>query len=154
MASLAFAENLVMRFDRGVRTSEEVERRLAGALREAGYVKPTYEQAILDRELAYPTALEMGAFNVAIPHCDPRHVERGAICVGVLPAPVPWRRMDAPDLATPVSLVVMLALNEAHEHLEMLGHVIELVQDQELVARIVAADSPDEAFGLLAPRLS
>lgn len=62
--------------------------------------------------------------------------------------------MDAPDLATPVSLVVMLALNEAHEHLEMLGRVIELVQDQELVARIVAAASPDEAFGLLAPRLS
>ena len=154
MASLAFTEELVVCFDTESHTVEEVERMLARTLRAAGYVREGFEQAVVERELAYPTALEMGGINVAIPHCDPCHVERGALCVGVLPAPVAWPRMDAPNATTPVSLVVMLALNEAGEHLEMLGRVIDLMQDQELVARIVAAESRARVFDLLSRHLS
>ena len=61
--------------------------------------------------------------------------------------------MDEPEQTCPVSLVVMLALNEAHAHLEMLQKVIALIQDQELTKRIVSAATPAEAYELMAPHL-
>lgn len=153
MAALEFNASLVVRIDEGDLTTEDVERRLASILHDAGYVKDSYEQAIIDREASYPTALEVGEINVAMPHCDVEHVERGAICVGLLAHPVAWHRMDDFEAETPVSLVVMLALNEAHAHLEMLQKVIGLVQDQELVARALEQDS-EGAYALLADKLA
>lgn len=154
MANLRFDESLVVAFHEEGLTTEDVERRLAETLRGQGYVKDSFAQAILEREAEFPTALEVGALNVAMPHCDIAHVNEGAVCVGVLHHPVAWHRMDDPDATCPVSLVVMLALNEAHAHLEMLQKVVALVQDQVHVARVLAAQSEGEAYGLLADRLS
>ena len=89
-----------------------------------------------------------------MPHCDVEHVVSGAICVGVLKSPVAWGRMDAPEETCEVSLVVMLALNEAHAHLEMLQKVVGLIQDQDLMGRIVASSTPAEAYELIGARLA
>lgn len=153
MADLKFAPSLVVSFSEEDLSTEDVERALAETLREAGYVKDSYAQAIIDREANFPTALEVGELNVAMPHCDIEHVNEGAICVGILHHSVDWRRMDDTDATCPVSLVVMLALNEAHAHLEMLQKVIGLVQDQARVAQVLAAESPDVAYELLADSL-
>ena len=61
--------------------------------------------------------------------------------------------MDDPDDTCKVSVVVMLALTEAHAHLEMLQKVIAFVQDQELVAKVIEANTADEAFALVEPHL-
>lgn len=148
MADLSFDSKLVVLMGEEGLTCEDVERRLAGVLEEQGYVKDTYAQAIVDREANYPTALDMSGLNVAIPHCDVANVNRAALCMGVLAHPVEWHKMDEPDETCEVSVVCMLALTEAHAHLEMLQKVIGFVQDQELVGKVVAAQSPEEAFGL------
>ena len=154
MANLAWNNQLVALFDEEDITASDVETALAEILYNVGYVRDTYVQAILDREAVYPTALEVGALNIAIPHCDVEHVKEGALCVGVLKHPVPWRRMDAPDCDAPVSFVVMLALNEAHAHLEMLQKVIGIAQDSELMERVVAASNKDEVYELLVGKLA
>ena len=56
--------------------------------------------------------------------------------------------MDEPDETCKVSVVCMLALTEAHAHLEMLQKVIAFVQDQELVGKVIAAKGADEVFSL------
>lgn len=61
--------------------------------------------------------------------------------------------MDDPESTCEVSLVCMLALTEPHAHLEMLQKVIGLVQNQELVAKVVASDSIDEVFELVHDQL-
>jgi len=68
---------------------------------------------------------------VAIPHADICHVNEAAICVAVLKTPAPFRAMDEPDNDVPVSLVIMLALTEAHGHIEMLQRIVKLIQNQE-----------------------
>ena len=90
----------------------------------------------------------MSGLNVAIPHCDVANVNKAAMCMGVLANPVDWHKMDEPDETCKVSVVCMLALTEAHAHLEMLQKVIAFVQDQELVAKVIDAKSADEAFAL------
>ena len=152
MADVCFDKDLVVIIDEPG-TCAEVERRMAETLLAQGYVRDTYAQAIADREAAYPTGLEFGDHSIAMPHCDIEHVNAPAICLGVLKKPVEWRRMDDANATCPVELVVMLALNEAHAHLEMLQKVVALLQDQELVAQIVASESPSDAYALAKDRL-
>lgn len=155
MAALKFDESLVRIFDAGDLDTGTVEEELASVLLRGGYVKESYAEALRVRELDFPTALEVpGGISVAVPHCDVEHVNTGALCVGVLKRPVIWRRMDDAAQTCPVSLVVMLALDEAHAHLEMLQKVIGLIQNQELVAHVIACDDAAEAYALLKDQLS
>ncbi|WP_075278852.1 PTS sugar transporter subunit IIA [Thermophilibacter provencensis] len=153
MAALTFNESLVMIIEEPL-TREQAEGALADVLHEAGYVKDSYRQAILDREASFPTGLFAGDVNVAIPHCDVENVNEGAMCVGVLRHPATWGRMEDKTQTCEVSLVVMLALTDPKDHLETLRKVIGLVQDQELVARVVAAETPGEVFSLVADKLA
>lgn len=154
MAGLHFDESLVAILDGEVLDTYSVEERLAQILVNGGWVKETYPAAVHEREKVFPTALDVGGINVAIPHCDVEHVEKGALCVGVLKRPVSWRCMDDATKSCDVSLVVMLALNEPHAHLEMLQKVIALIQDQELVSKVVSAKETHEAFALLGEKLA
>ena len=47
----------------------------------------------------------------------------------------------------------MLALDEAHAHLEMLQKVIGLIQDQGLMGRVLEAQTPAEVFALVGDKL-
>ena len=153
MSDLHFDSSLVHMFDEDGLDTYTVEDVLANELHDQGWVHESYAAALHEREEGFPTALDVGGLNVAIPHCDIEHVKKGALCVGVLKHPVEWRRMDDASKTCPVSLVVMLALDEGHAHLEMLQKVIGLVQDQELVAKIVACDTAEAAYDLMKDKL-
>lgn len=154
MTNLHFDESLVTIFDDEGLDTYSVEESLARSLFEGDWVQESYPAALHEREKDFPTALDVGGINVAIPHCDVEHVKRGALCVGVLKHPVPWKCMDDPNKTCEVSLVVMLALDEAHAHLEMLQKVISLIQDQETVSRIIACNDSHSAYELLKKFLS
>lgn len=152
MAEIAFNEGLVVLIDQPG-TYDEVEQAMAAVLLNQGYVRDSYAKAIADREAVYPTGLEFGDHSIAMPHCDIEHVVSPAICMGVLKRPVAWRRMDDPEATCQAELVVMLALNEAHAHLEMLQKVVALLQNQELVAQIVSSETASEAYSLAKDQL-
>ena len=61
--------------------------------------------------------------------------------------------MDEPDDLIPVKMVIMLALKEAHSHLDMLQKVVELIQDQALVKQIVETKEKDTVCQLLKEKL-
>lgn len=152
MSHLSFDESLVTMLNQP-KDYEDTEQILAHKLVEQGYVCSSYPKAIAQREESYPTALDAGGLNVAMPHCDPEHVLTNALCLGILKHPISWRRMDAPDQTCDVSLVIMLALTEAHAHLEMLQKIVSLIQDQELIHKIVACSSVTDAYTLISPHL-
>jgi PTS system galactitol-specific IIA component len=153
MAEIAFTPDLVVVIDNAT-TYQEVESILAERLVQLGYAKDTYPQAIAERETNYPTGLDVEGINAAMPHCDIANVNNPAICVGVLKNPVAWRKMDDPDATCQVSLVTMLALTEAHAHIDMLTKVVALIQNQDLMKQIVGSDNADEIYKLIAGSLS
>ena len=148
MSSIAFNESLVLTFDKPM-TDREVLSAMTDYLCGKGIVKDTYKEAILEREQSFPTGLKTGGINVAIPHADICHVNQASICVAILKTPAPFRAMDEPDNDVPVSLVIMLALTEAHGHIEMLQRIVKLIQDQEEVRRIVEAGSPAQVSTII-----
>lgn len=152
MAGMTFDSSLVDIIEKAD-DYQEVEARLADRLHDLGYVKDSYAAALAKREEDFPTGLHLGRFNAAMPHCDPEHVSEGAICLGVLKQPVPWRLMDDKAQTCDVSIVIMLAITDPKEHIAMLRKVIGLIQDQALVERVISCDDTDEVFRLTAKRL-
>lgn len=135
-------QNLVM-INLEVETQQEALEKLAGRLYETGYVKDTYAQAILEREKVFPTGLPTEGYGVAIPHTDVEHVNKPAVALGILQKPVKFNLMGDlnPDSQVDVQVMFMLAIKEPHMQLELLQDIMEMIQDQELLKKMVEAES-------------
>jgi PTS system galactitol-specific IIA component len=117
---------------------------LGQRLHDAGCVRDTFVQAALDREAQLPTGLPLdGQYNAAIPHTDIEHVITPALALATLARPVEFRNMIDPDEAVPVQLVILMAMEEAKSQVEMLQEIAGVLQDPDLIAKLVAAG--DEA---------
>lgn len=148
MSDIKFSKSQIVKLE-GLTTDVEVLSSMTDLLCQDGLVKDTYKQAILDREKVFPTGLYTGDINVAIPHADVEHVNEASICVGILDKPIKFHAMDEPDNSIDISLVIMLALKEAHGHIDMLTKVIGLIQDQEAVKEIIESNSQDIIYNII-----
>lgn len=148
MSAILFDESMILKLEH-VDSNIKALCLLAGYLFEKGYVKEGYEAAILEREASFPTGLSTGKINIAIPHADTSYVNQAAICVGVAEKPVKFCAMDEPDHQIDVSVIIMLALKEAHGHLKMLQKVVELIKDQDNLKKIVTAADTKPVYDLI-----
>jgi PTS system galactitol-specific IIA component len=135
-------QNLVM-INLEAETQQEALEKLAGRLYETGYVKETYAQAILEREKVFPTGLPTEGYGVAIPHTDVEHVHKPAVALGILQKPVKFNLMGDlnPESQIDVQIMFMLALKEPHMQLKLLQDIMEMIQDQELLKKMVQAEN-------------
>ncbi|MBS4804197.1 MAG: PTS sugar transporter subunit IIA [Clostridium sp.] len=129
-------------------TSNDILSFLADKLKEEGYAKEGYKEAILKREVEYPTGLP-AEIKIAIPHCDHTLVNESAIAVGVLNNTVNFQAMDDPSKTLDVQIVIMLALDEPHGHIEMLQKIVQLIKSSEDLKRIIEATSDEEVLQVI-----
>jgi PTS system galactitol-specific IIA component len=132
-------------------SSEEVIRALGTRLLDLGYVKQNFVAATLEREANMPTGLPLGGdINAAIPHVDIEFVNHSALALATLQKPVIFYNMVDSDEAVPVQLVIMLALDQPKSQIEMLQQVSGILQQPELILKLMAARAPDEVLAILA----
>lgn len=148
-----FSEEMVV-LDLEGTTKEIVLTKMATLLVESGNCKPTFVQAILDREAAHPSALPMPGIKIAIPHTDAEHVHRSAILFARLEQPVEFRSMGDPDEKLGVKLVSMFALKEKKRIGDLLETLILAYQDEELLKQLCNATTRRELFTALQGRVS
>jgi PTS system galactitol-specific IIA component len=126
---------------------------LSRSLYQAGYVKDTFEEAVLKREEEYPTGLPTVGYGVAIPHTDAEHVLKPTIAVGVLKKPVVFKEMGYPDSTVNVSLVCVLAL-EKSGYVDLLSKFVEAIQDRDFLNRVCTEKDRSKIAMLLNAKLS
>jgi PTS system galactitol-specific IIA component len=131
------------------RSSEEAIRVLARKLYEEGFVKESFEEAVLKRESEMPTGLPIGEINAAIPHADIEHVLKPALAVATLASPLPFRIMVEPDNTIDVRIIFLLALNEPHAQIKMLQTIATALQDPLLLQELVKAHSAEDIYRIL-----
>ena len=130
--------------------SEQVIRTLGGELRNLGYVKENFVEATLEREANMPTGLPLGGeYNAAIPHVDIEYVNQSALGLATLKQDVVFCNMVENDVEVPCRLVIMLALDQPKSQIEMLQSVAAVLQDQEIVKKLVSAETAEEIFSIL-----
>lgn len=129
-------------------TSNDLLSFLADKLKEEGFAKEGYKEAILKREAEYPTGLP-AEVKIAIPHCDHTLVNKPAIAVGVLNNTVNFQAMDDPNKTLDVQIVIMLALDEPHGHIEMLQKIVQLIKSSEDLKKIIEVTSDEEVLQVI-----
>lgn len=121
-------------------TDKEILSQMANELYKEGYVKETFQDAIIKREEIFPTGLPTGAISVAIPHTDPEHVNEAAICLGILDKPVEFQVMGMENEKVEVSLLFMLAIKHKEDQLGTLQKLIATCQNQEMLSVLLTKD--------------
>ncbi|MFC7432462.1 MULTISPECIES: PTS sugar transporter subunit IIA [unclassified Agrococcus] len=118
-----------------------VLRHLARLATTAGHAEPSFADALVAREEAFPTGLPT-LVPVAIPHADPAHVREAGFAVATLARPVPFGVMGTADDRVDVDVVVALLVTEAHAQVEVLAALVDVVQRDGWDASLRAARTP------------
>lgn len=119
-------------------------------LLESGCVTADFEQHVWERETQYPTGLDTDCMGIAIPHTDSAYVHRSQIAFVSLSSPVEFRFMADSSKIVRAGLVLVLAMSQPHEQVEMLSALMALVSDSKNVAALYECSSSDELCCILA----
>jgi PTS system galactitol-specific IIA component len=130
---------------------EDCYKSLAGKLLEEKKVKPLFWKSVYEREKQFPTGLQITPrFGLAIPHAsDPTLTIEPALSIAILDHPISVNSMANADENVMVSIVVMLALVAAEDHLKMLQALVETFQNDELIERLLNLSNTQDAKGIL-----
>lgn len=136
-----------------INSREEALTYLADRLYTNGDVKGSFKEAIIDRENHFATGLALNQLGVAIPHTDNIHVNHSKIAVMTLQEPVEFYQMGSTTETVSVSMIFMLALKDAHGHLDMLQKLMTFFQDQEALKALLDLEDSDEGHAAAAQLL-
>ncbi|MBH8599633.1 MULTISPECIES: PTS sugar transporter subunit IIA [unclassified Thermoactinomyces] len=153
MSELYFDESVIL-LDVEGDSKEEILEVVAQNLVDNGLVKESFIPAIIKREKEFATGLPIAGVSVAIPHTDVEHVIRKSISVAVLKKPVDFVIMGDDSETTPVQLIFMLAMDEAHSQLLLLQKLMQLFQDEEVLKFLVNQKNKTEIKSTLEEKLN
>lgn len=133
--------------NRTYENSEEIIQAVGAELFKAGFVKGTFSQAAIEREKNLPTGLPLaGGLNAAIPHTEIEHVIKPALGLVTLAKEVNFQNMVSPSETVPVRMVFVLALEQPKAQIEMLQEIASVLQNPELVKRLLEATTFEKAI--------
>ncbi len=124
-------------------TCEEVLGELSEAATKAGYAKPGYHKAILEREAKYPTGLHIPLIEVAIPHADAEWAIKPSLTIGILENPVAFGSMDGSGGDVMAGLVFMLTIEEPKDHINFLRAFSTVMGQPEILVDFAKTGQSD-----------
>ncbi|MDW2797719.1 PTS sugar transporter subunit IIA [Clostridium boliviensis] len=130
--------------DLDVQCSDQVMDILGGTLVKAGYCKPDYVKALKKREKEFPTGIDTGLLGIAIPHTAVDYVNKGKIAIARLVNKVPFHQMGNDEEVVNVKLVFMLAVDNPERHLTKLQSIVEVIQDESILMRLLNAKTEEQ----------
>ena len=124
-------------------TYEEVLEELSNAAIKAGYAKPGYHKAILEREAKYPTGLHIPLIEVAIPHADAEWAIKPSVTIGILEKPVAFGSMDGSGGDVMAGLVFMLTIEEPKDHINFLRAFSNVMGQPEILVEFAKSGNSE-----------
>lgn len=117
-----------------------------------GYVRPSFKEAVIEREEKYPTALpvenEKTDIAVAIPHASPDHVLRPSVGVATLKNPVKFVVMGSEGDEIDVRMILMLFVPDGKKQIDVLKKIMAVIQNQKLLRRVYDCGDPARIAGI------
>ncbi|MFI3174556.1 MAG: PTS sugar transporter subunit IIA [Bacillota bacterium] len=146
MKKATFRE-LIMQ-DVEAKTSKEVIQKVGELFLKEGFVKDTYINAVQERELVYPTGLQLEGIGIAMPHTDPEHVNKPGICIAKLKEPVQFFHMGEEDVPVEAEMIFMMAITDPNAQIETLQKVLSVFQNPEVVAQFKATTDEESLYAV------
>ena len=130
------------------KTTDDIFYALSEILLKANYVKDSFYDGLVKREMKFPTGLTLGKYNVAIPHTDAIHVIKPAIAIATLKNPVTFNNMDG-DGQAEVNVVFVMVLKEPHSQILMLQQLMLLIQNEDILKKLNDANDANEIYDIV-----
>ena len=129
-------------------------KKMSDTLKERGYVRDSWHDAICAREKSFPTGLQFEKIGVAIPHVDPENIVKPYIAIIKPKAPIDFAPMaDMVDHPVHTELIINLGLlAHAEDQVAVLQAMMGIFMDEEATAEIMAQDTPEGIIDAIAKR--
>jgi len=144
-----YFSNKIAYFQQSVKNQEEAFDILASQLLEVDCVTEDYLQNIIKREEAFSTGLLVNGVGIAIPHTDSQYVKTSQIAFLSTDEPIDFFEMGTNDKVVKVRLIFMLALKKADEQLETLQKLVEMIQKEEILQKLLTCTNQNEFFEIV-----
>lgn len=135
---------------------DKVFKEISKKLSTKGYVKNSFLKNISERELNYPTGMDMTILgdnipNVAIPHTEAEHVNDTLIVPVKLKEAVQFKNMINPDETLDVSYLFMILNNNSDEQANILSLIMDFLNkdEPEELKDFFELDNTDEIYNYL-----
>ncbi|WP_210139747.1 PTS sugar transporter subunit IIA [Staphylococcus sp. GDY8P120P] len=135
-------------------SSEDALSQLADLMQNNGYVRPSYKEAVINREKTFATGLPTVYCSVAIPHTDIEHVYQKTIGVAVLKETVPFVIMGEIEETTDVKLIFMLAMDKEDTQLSLLQKLMRIFQNDQLLKSIATSQDKTHIASIIEKALA
>ena len=128
--------------------------KMSDTLKEKGYVRDSWHDAICAREKSFPTGLQFEKIGVAIPHVDPENIVKPYIAIIKPKAPIDFAPMaDMVDHPVHTELIINLGLlAHAEDQVAVLQAMMGIFMDEAATAEIMAQDTPEGIIDAIAKR--
>lgn len=94
------------------------------------YVTDSFETAIIEREVTYPTGLELEKMSIAIPHTDAIHIKSPFIFINkMVNEDIAFIQMGTDDVLVRPEYILVLGITDPKKQVGLLAEVIELFDD-------------------------
>ena len=123
-------------------TRDEVLKNIAQVIMDKGIAKPSFYEALLQRENEYPTGLPIGELNCAIPHTYPEHINEIAITLAIPKNPVIFQQMGDPSIDVKVSVIVCLTMLKMDDNVKLLPALTGFFADEDNLRALTTIKDP------------
>ncbi|WP_135305571.1 PTS sugar transporter subunit IIA [Haloarcula amylovorans] len=129
----------------GADSSTEALESLVSVAESNEYVTDAYREALLDREVEYPTGIYIPPldYGVAIPHADADLVTEQALIVGLPESSVAFNSMESPDETVDTELVLLLVVKDTDGYSEFLSNLVPLFQEESFYEEVQAGNGDE-----------
>lgn len=113
---------------RGAESCEALLTELGSYAVKQGLAEEGFPEALLERERNYPTGIQ-ASIGIAIPHSDQKYTRCPTVIIATLDKPVSFCPMGGGE-EVPVETVFMLLMDKMEHQVDMLGAIVEFIQDE------------------------
>jgi len=121
---------------------------ISDRLIQAGYVKESFKNAIIEREKVFPTGLPVEPIGVAIPHCDSEHVNNPGIVLVKFKDDVKFNNMDGSGEVN-VRIAFVLLVKEKHKQVAVLQKLMEVISNQDILMKIYNEENNEKLINIM-----
>lgn len=141
--------------DIDIKNNIEAIETLGQQLLENKCINMQYVKGVCNRELEFPTGVALQHMGIAIPHATPEgNVYKNSIAMLRLKHPVVFHSMEDPDELVSVAMVMLLALKDANEHIDMLQKLFAMFQQNEIMNQLLQVPTAEEFQQVMIEALS
>lgn len=118
-------------------------KKLGEKLKEGGYVKDSWLDAILEREKNYPTGLQCMYAGVALPHVDPQQLNKPYIAIIRPKEPIEFEGMAGTDCVGAQLIINLGLLTHDFDQVAVLQAFLGIFIDDAASADIMSQTTPE-----------